>query len=241
MGAISNIASMAAVTSVDLMLWSLFPGSSIEHNYSVGAHRYEWAVPEYRIVIWSEEWLEDHTVSQTDLWNNNWRYIQLSDDIHESRNRIIEEMNTIRVLDSAGQAILTPRLVGDAGWDVVTSEDVLVPAGGKVDIPSDLFMEMPNHLYGIVQARSSTSKRGLIILPGVIDPAYRGRIYAMAYNPNNHHVLVSKGDRIVQMLFMPRTPHLSKATVNQLSPTVRGTAGFGSTGQSVTTSEPNVK
>jgi dUTP pyrophosphatase len=217
----------------------MFPNAEIEHNYRVGSNVYDWVVPEHRLALSTAHRMgtADTTgahVSDT-LRAENYRFVLIdTQDLNKIRNRIIGIMNTVYVKDSADVSILTPRLTGDAGWDIITSETVEVPPNQGLDVPSDLFMEIPNHLYGIVQARSSTSKRRLIILPGVIDPAYRGRVYAMTYNPTDTTIKISKGDRIAQMLFMPRILHLSKASVPTLSPTERGEAGFGSTGTSLT-------
>ena len=91
-------------------------------------------------------------------------------------------------------------------------------------------MALPNHLYAVVQARSSTSKKNLLILPGVIDAGYRGQIFVMAYNLSNKSIIISKGDRIAQLLIFQRVPWLQIEYVDNLRPSERGHMGFGSTG-----------
>jgi len=232
---LTAVAPALSLNPIEVLLWSVFSNAEVKRGEMVGDFKYEWVVPEYRIALATETWQEDHSGPgwTEDLHDSDYRFVLVTDDLSETRNRIINEMNTIYVMNSETPAILTPRLTGDAGWDIITSQDTWVEANSGVDVPSDLFMAIPNHLYGIVQARSSTSKKRLIILPGVIDPAYRGRIYAMAYNPTLSPIKINKGDRIAQMLFMPRIPHLSKASASELSPTERGSAGFGSTGLTI--------
>lgn len=164
---------------------------------------------------------------------NNYRWIELDTErINESRNQLIQLANEIYVMkpENGRPSLLTPRLPGDAGFDVVCTEPAVCEPQGYVDIPSDLFMEIPNHLYGVIQARSSTSKKRLLVLPGVIDASFRGRVYTMVYNLSEETVYINKGDRIAQMIFLPRAPHLHLQQVTGMRPTERGVNGFGSTG-----------
>jgi dUTP pyrophosphatase len=161
----------------------------------------------------------------------NWRWISLSKSDPDVRNKLISLINEVYVKDiDGGVHVLTPRLQGDAGWDLVCDADTVCMPGVGTDIPSQVYLEIPNHLYAIVQARSSTSKKRLLVLPGVIDPSYRGQIFTMTFNPTNEPVLVKKGDRISQLLFFYRIPHLHINPVTELRQSERGSRGFGSTG-----------
>lgn len=161
----------------------------------------------------------------------NYRWITLPTNVAEARSKLLEKVNEVYVKEVDGKLhILTPRLQGDAGWDLVCDEDTVCPPGVGTDIPSQVFLEIPNHLYAIVQARSSTSKKRLLVLPGVIDPAYRGQIFTMTFNPTSDPVMVKKGDRISQLLFFYRIPHLHVDPVYELRKSERGSRGFGSTG-----------
>jgi deoxyuridine 5'-triphosphate nucleotidohydrolase len=161
----------------------------------------------------------------------NYRWLVLPDAPGEARGKLLESINEIYVKEMDGKThILTPRLQGDAGWDLVCDQDTECPPGMGTDIPSQVYLEIPNHLYAIVQARSSTSKKRLLVLPGVIDPAYRGQIFTMTFNPTTETVMVRKGDRISQLLFFYRIPHLHVNPVYDLRKSERGSRGFGSTG-----------
>ena len=67
---------------------------------------------------------------------------------------------------------------------------------------------------------------------GVIDSDYRGEVIVAIHNDSNVTQKVNYGDRIAQLVVMPfLSVHLNK--VNELSDTVRGEGGFGSTGVSI--------
>lgn len=237
------------------MLWSTFTHCEINEYSTIDGVKsngtalvFDVVIPEYRLAI---DFIDDKQVmpvigevpdcaarlkfehdkeEQTRL--NNWRWITLPTDIVKARNELLNSMNEllVRQVGSSESTLLTPKLQGDAGWDIVCSQDMECPPQRGTDIPSDLYLEIPNHLYGVVQARSSTSKRRLLVLPGVIDPAYRGQIFVMAYNLTDETMMIKKGDRIAQLLFFHRVSHLHLQLVSQLRPSERGTRGFGSTG-----------
>ena len=64
---------------------------------------------------------------------------------------------------------------------------------------------------------------------GVVDADYRGEIMVALHNHSNIAQTVSGGERIAQLVI---TPFLcvSYEEADELSDTVRGTGGFGSTG-----------
>lgn len=161
----------------------------------------------------------------------NYRWATLPEDPNDARNKLLDLLNEVYVKETDGKVhVLTPRLQGDAGYDLVCDEDTMCLPGVGTDIPSQVYLEIPNHMYAIVQARSSTSKKRLLVLPGTIDSSYRGQIFTMMFNPTAESVLVKKGDRVSQLLFFCRMPHLHLNTVPELRPSERASRGFGSTG-----------
>jgi dUTP pyrophosphatase len=241
------------------LLWSVFNHCEIQENSTIDGVSFEWGqnllnpifdfvIPEYRLALdfisenqvipWKKNIDLDHHLRQkfneckeTKTRDVNYRWVTLPHDLNIARNNLISYINEFYVLQKPhGVSLLTPKLQGDAGWDILCDEDVICPPQQGTDIPSDLFLEIPNHLYAIVQARSSTSKKRLLVLPGVIDPGYRGRIFVMSYNLTNEPITIKKGDRIAQMLFFYRVPHLHMQQVMALRNSQRGHSGFGSTG-----------
>lgn len=121
----------------------------------------------------------------------------------------------------------------DAGYDLVVSEDTGIPAGEFRDVPCGISVELPERTWAMITGRSSTlRKRGLLVSTGIIDTGYRGPLFAGVQNLDELEAhWVSKGDRIAQLLlFSNTTMRYPMLRVEALSPSKRGTNGFGSTG-----------
>ncbi len=110
--------------------------------------------------------------------------------------------------------------------------DVTVAPHTTVMIPTGLAMELPVGYAGLIYARSGlASKKGLAPANkvGVVDSDYRGEVKVALHNHGEIAQTVSHGERIAQMVV---TPYLAANFVveEELSSTVRGEGGFGSTG-----------
>lgn len=121
-----------------------------------------------------------------------------------------------------------------AGADLYACEggEITVEAGETRLVHTGIAMEIPEGLVGLVYARSGlASKRGLAPANkvGVIDSDYRGEIMVALHNHGDKAQTVADGERIAQIVFTPyHTAEFS--VVEELSETVRGVGGFGSTG-----------
>lgn len=105
--------------------------------------------------------------------------------------------------------------------------------GETAFIDTGIVMEIPNGYVGLVYARSGLScKQGLAPANkvGVIDSDYRGNIMVALYNQSNETRIVSEGDRIAQIIIQPVKQFGFKVKEN-LSDTIRGNGGFGSSGK----------
>jgi dUTP pyrophosphatase len=102
-----------------------------------------------------------------------------------------------------------------------------------VMIPTGLAMEIPEFHAGLIFARSSMgAKRGLAPANkvGVIDPDYRGEFMVALHNHGKVAQEVAPGERVAQLVIVPVvTPGFTEC--EELSDTVRGSGGFGSTGK----------
>lgn len=122
-----------------------------------------------------------------------------------------------------------------AGADLYAclAEDVTILPGETKKIPTGLAMEIPVGCAGLIYARSSLgTKRGLAPANkvGVVDSDYRGEFMIFLHNHGAEPQTIQHGDRVAQLLVTPVfTPGFVEA--DQLSDTVRGTGGFGSTGK----------
>lgn len=121
----------------------------------------------------------------------------------------------------------------DAGLDLVVSETIDIPGRGFVDIPCGVTIELPDWSWGMITGRSSTLRnRGLLVTQGIIDAGYRGPLFAGVQNLSDETKVVSKGERIAQLLVMVNGTRLVDVEeTDSLNPGSRGNAGFGSTGR----------
>lgn len=121
-----------------------------------------------------------------------------------------------------------------AGADLYALCDgaVVIPAGETVLVRTGLSMEIPEGYAGLIYARSGlASKRGLAPANkvGVIDADYRGEIMVALHNHSAQSQTVSEGERIAQLVITPFL-RVEFEEAEDLSDTLRGAGGFGSTG-----------
>ena len=121
-----------------------------------------------------------------------------------------------------------------AGADLYACENgaVRIAPHETVLIHTGLSVEIPEGFAGFIYARSGlASKKGLAPANkvGVIDADYRGEIMVALHNHSDIARTVESGERVAQMVIAP----FLKAEfieADELSDTVRGEGGFGSTG-----------
>ncbi len=121
-----------------------------------------------------------------------------------------------------------------AGADLYAclEEAVIIEPGKTYMIPTGLAMEIPEGYAGFVYARSGlASKKGLAPANkvGVVDADYRGELFVALHNHSQVSATVEPAERIAQLVI---TPFLKAeyTVAEELSDTVRGAGGFGSTG-----------
>ena len=112
----------------------------------------------------------------------------------------------------------------DEAVEILPHETKLVKTGISVEIPEGY--------CGLIFARSGVaSKRGLAPANkvGVIDADYRGEVMVALHNHSEINAMVEPGERIAQLAIMPFLKAQFEEA-DELSDTVRGAGGFGSTG-----------
>jgi len=122
---------------------------------------------------------------------------------------------------------------GSAGMDLRAniSEPITLAPLERSLIPTGLFMELSEGYEAQIRPRSGLAiKRGLTMLnsPGTIDSDYRGEIKCIVVNLSNEPQTIEPGERIAQMV-IARYEQIVWQEVSELSDSVRGTGGFGST------------
>ena len=124
---------------------------------------------------------------------------------------------------------------GAAAMDVYASKNVYISPGKRGLIPTGLYVEIPEGFKINVLPRSGlANKQGVTVLnsPGLIDHDYRGSLGVILVNHGSDPIDVKVGDRIAQIEIAPvyYIAWSSVETKEELSKTVRGEGGFGSTG-----------
>lgn len=118
----------------------------------------------------------------------------------------------------------------DAGWDIYSSETLVIAPGSGALVHTNMSLTMPKNVYARICPRSGIAVKSHInIHAGIIDPGYTGEIKVAMFNHGQHEFYVHAGDRIAQLVFAhvldihpvftDHKPHVS---------TGRGTNGFGS-------------
>ena len=127
---------------------------------------------------------------------------------------------------------------GDSGLDLFCPETITINPDETVKINLQIncealhdTIENTNVSY-YLYPRSSIIKTPLRLANsvGIIDAGYRGDIIACVDNIKSESYTINKGDRLFQICSGNLEP-IQFQLVNELSNTLRGSGGFGSTGQ----------
>lgn len=118
----------------------------------------------------------------------------------------------------------------DAGYDLLSPEDVVVKGFGSAVIDTGVHIFIPSGYAGRICAKSGLNVNHNIISTGLIDAGYTGSIRVKLYNLSNNEYIVKRGDKISQIMFIPiESPWLIKT--DAFPETERGDNGFGSSGR----------
>ena len=121
---------------------------------------------------------------------------------------------------------------GSVGFDLLCRKSVDVLPQNIALIPANVIIETPPGYMLLVTLRSSTPRKRGLLIPhgiGVIDQDYCGdgdEIQIQVYNFTSQSVLIERGDRIAQGIFV-RIDCMDWYEVEQMDQNTRG--GFGST------------
>jgi dUTP pyrophosphatase len=122
---------------------------------------------------------------------------------------------------------------GDAGADLHSVEEIIIPPGERRDVGTGLALAIPEGYAGFVQPRSGLAfKHGIMVVnsPGLIDAGYRGEVRVSLYNSGREPFAVAVGERIAQLLIQ-RVEEPAFVAADELPDTRRGQGGFGSSGR----------
>lgn len=123
---------------------------------------------------------------------------------------------------------------GAAAFDIYSRIEMTIPPRSLAKIPTNLIIATPPDHVLIVAARSSTPLRKGLLIPhgvGIIDSDFRGpgdEILFQVYNFTENSVILERGERIGQGMFVPITRAVFVEQSTPVTDIPRG--GFGSTG-----------
>lgn len=118
----------------------------------------------------------------------------------------------------------------DAGADLRSPIDTVVPAMGSRVIDTGVHIQLPHGYVGMLKSKSGLNVKDSITSEGVIDEGYTGQIMVKLYNHSNYPYTVMRGDKITQLVIVP-CEYVDFDLVDYLEDSERGDDGFGSTGK----------
>lgn len=121
---------------------------------------------------------------------------------------------------------------GSVGFDIYVREETKIKAKEIVLIPGNIIVETPPGYMLLIALRSSTPRKKGLIKPhgiGIIDNDYCGdedEVKVQVYNVTEKEVVVEKGERIAQGIFVK----IEKFDWEETDSMGKSRGGFGSTG-----------
>jgi dUTP pyrophosphatase len=185
------------------------------------------------VVVWLEEviapaYLFDHHVfTSLSLAIESLIERVVEDSAHEARTDVLQ---LDVALDDNARAP-TRAHADDAGLDLYTYGDYTLDPYEVKDICTGTYVAIPSACFGLIMGRSSAFYRWkLNVKTAVIDPGWRGELKVGVENLNREIMEISEGQRIAQLLILPRID-VKVRVVERLQPGTREENGYGSTGQ----------
>lgn len=146
-------------------------------------------------------------------------------------------MEVLKIKKLKENAVIPKRATsGSAGMDLYACIDseVTVNPQSLVVIPTGIAIELPNSNYmANIYARSGLGiKHGICLSNGVgvIDSDYRGEVCVGLCNVSDEPYTITPNERVAQMVIAP-VSMMDVVEVEEVSDTIRGEGGFGSTGK----------
>ena len=124
--------------------------------------------------------------------------------------------------------------LGSSGMDLAAhiKDNIIINSGEKALVSTGIFIAIPRGYEVQIRPRSGlAAKKNITVLntPGTIDADYRGEIKVILINLGKEKFVIENGERIAQMVVCP-VVQANLEEVEELSDTIRGSGGFGSTG-----------
>lgn len=118
----------------------------------------------------------------------------------------------------------------DAGADLRSPIETVVPARGSCIIDTGVHIQLPHGYVGMLKSKSGLNVEHGITSEGVIDEGYTGAIKVKLYNHSYAPYKIGRYDKITQLVIVP-CEYVQFDLVDDLEDSERGGDGFGSTGK----------
>ena len=120
---------------------------------------------------------------------------------------------------------------GDAGLDLKAM--AITVTEDYIEYGTGLAIEIPYGFAAFIFPRSSISNYSLILANsvGLVDSGYKGELKVRFKKIGNKDKIYELGDKVAQLVLMPIAIATSIEVVEELTPTERGSGGFGHTGK----------
>jgi dUTP pyrophosphatase len=142
------------------------------------------------------------------------------------------EVGMLKIKKLSDDMIMPKRMErGSSGVDLFSPIQFYLYPGELKIIKLGFAIEIPYGFEWQIRPRSSMSKKDILTPFGTIDSSYRGDIGVFLKNLSMDQWLIERGDRIAQAVLCPVNMDNNIVIVDELSETVRGIGGFGSTGK----------
>ena len=131
-----------------------------------------------------------------------------------------------------GARLPTRATPGASGLDLYACLDAGLELGPDVMlVPTGIAVEVPRGYEVQVRPRSGLARRGVSVVHGTVDSDYRGEVFVNMHTIGSlQSYRIQDGDRIAQLV-VARVEMLPAIEVQELSDSLRGDGGYGSTGR----------
>jgi dUTP pyrophosphatase len=124
---------------------------------------------------------------------------------------------------------------GDSGFDLYSTEEIVIEAFGRALIPTGLAFDIKDGYEIQVRSKSGLAiNQGLFVLnsPGTVDSGYLGEVKVILFNTNKESVTIKKGMKVGQAVLSPvvNGKWVELVKKDKIDKKDRGDKGFGSTG-----------
>lgn len=170
---------------------------------------------------------------------HDWKSTQFNKSFHNYEYCYIckikrgDEFNTIKFKKLSDDAVIPQYMTeGAVGFDIYSTISIALKPQKTGMVSTGLAVQIPINTELTIRQRSGLSKtfpNYIAIGIGTIDTDYRGQILIPVVNNSTMEFNITKGMRIAQGIVSPIVKCVIEE-VDELSDTVRGEGGFGSTG-----------